>query len=610
MKHPVFIVLNEKGATLAQKLAVHIPNSEVHGLKTRVSSVDVKFERTINHIQNLFSQGHAIIAIASSGIVIRALAPILADKTREPPVLSLSEDGRSVVPLLGGHRGANDLATIISSALNINSAITTAGDTRFGIMLDNPPEGWRIAGSDKAKSVMAALLNDESVNLKDETAVGVDKSWLLNAGLPFSEKSAQTIRLTHSCSLEHNNDLVILPSVLALGIGCERGVDFKDLRKFIYSVLEENRLSVAAIACIATIDLKEDETAIREMGSASDLPVRLFSAAELEREITRISKPSEHVFDAVGSHSVCEAAAFAAAGHDSTLIVPKQISNGITCAIALSPRIIEPMNVGRGCGRLAVVGIGPGSNDWRTPEATNEINRATDIVGYKLYLDLLGTLIENKNCHKYQLGEERARVAEALRLASEGKEVALISSGDAGIYGMACLVFELIEEGLSGDVRSEWQRVEIRVFPGISALQAAASRIGAPLGHDFCTISLSDLLTPWSSIEKRLKAATDGDFVIALYNPVSKKRRKQLGRARDILLQSRAPNTPVVLAKNLGRDQEKIDVINLNDLHVDLVDMLTLVLVGNTTTKRFRNAGGAESVYTPRGYTVEKKGIK
>jgi len=610
LNHPVFVVLNQKGAALAQRLAVHVPNSTVHGLKTRVSGVDVRFEKTINHVQDLFSQGHAIIAVVSSGIIIRALAPILTDKTREPPVLSLSEDGGTVVPLLGGHRGANDLARIISSALNINSSITTAGDARFGIMLDNPREGWRVANPDKAKSVMAALLNDETVNLKDETPVGVDKSWLLNSGFSFSEKSSQTIRLTYSCFLEQNNDLVILPTVLALGIGCERGIDFKVLKKFIYSVLKKNRLSIDAISCIATIDLKEDETGIREMASASGIPVRLFTAAELERETFRISEPSEYVFDSVGTHSVCEASALAAAGPDSTVIVSKQISNGVTCAIALSPRIIEPMNVGRGCGRLAIVGIGPGSNDWRTPEATNEINRATDIVGYKLYLDLLGTSIEGKNCHEYQLGEERERVVKALRLASEGKEVALISSGDSGIYAMACLVFELIEESSAGDVKSEWQRIETHVVPGISALQAAASRVGAPLGHDFCTISLSDLLTPWSSIEKRLNAAAAGDFVIALYNPVSKKRRKQLGRARDILLQSRAPETPVVLAKNLGRAREKIDVINLGDLDADLVDMLTLVLVGNKTTRRFRNTDDTEFVYTPRGYTMEKKGIK
>jgi cobalt-precorrin 5A hydrolase/precorrin-3B C17-methyltransferase len=254
-----------------------------------------------------------------------------------------------------------------------------------------------------------------------------------------------------------------------------------------------------------------------------------------------------------------------------------------------------------------VIGIGPGSNDWRAPEATNEISRATEVVGYKLYLDLLGPLISGKNRHDYSLGEERDRVAEALRLAAEGKEVALISSGDPGIYAMACLVFELIEHGPLGNVKPEWQRIDVHVVPGISALQAAAAKIGAPLGHDFCTISLSDLLTPWEVIEGRLKAAAVGDFVIALYNPVSIKRRKQIGFARDILLEYRPAATPVVLAKNLGRGEEKIDVISLSELDYKKVDMLTVVLIGSSQTQLMKLNSGKEYVYTPRGYGNKKE---
>ncbi len=292
------------------------------------------------------------------------------------------------------------------------------------------------------------------------------------------------------------------------------------------------------------------------------------------------------------------------------MIVPKQKHGGITCAVALSSRIIKPEKVGRGCGRLAVIGIGPGSNDWRAPEATNEISRATEIIGYKLYLDLLGPLIEGKNRYDYPLGEERDRVAEALRLAAEGKEVALVSSGDAGIYAMACLVFELIEHGIMGNVKPEWQRIDVHVVPGISALQAAAAKIGAPLGHDFCTISLSDLLTPWEVIEKRLEAAAKGDFIIALYNPVSIKRRKQLGFARDILLNYRSAGTPVVLAKNLGREEEQVDVITLNELNAEKVDMLTVLLVGSSQTRLLTLNNDKSYVYTPRGYGDKKENFK
>ncbi|MBT3991773.1 MAG: precorrin-3B C(17)-methyltransferase [Rhodospirillaceae bacterium] len=604
---PVFVTLNETGAALARKLAGDVPGSEVHGLKTRVAQADIPFSDTLAHLRGLFSDGRTIIAIASAGIVIRALAPLLADKTEEPPVLALSEDGSSVVPLLGGHQGANELARMLAEALGINPAITTAGDTRFGIALDNPPQGWRIANRDKAKPVMAAMLNGDAVNIKDETAVGVNKSWLMDAELSIADDAESAIRLSHARLPEDTAEVLLSPAVLALGIGCERGVALDDMATFIFDVFKENDIGKHAIACVATIDLKEDETAIKELAKLGDVPVRLFDAATLDQETPRVTDPSDYVFETVGTHSVSEAAALAAAGPNAELIVPKQKRGGMTCAVALSPTIIEPEKIGRSCGRLAVIGIGPGSNEWRAPEATNEISQATDIVGYKLYLDLLGPLIDGKTRHDYPLGEERDRVAAALNLAAEGKQVALVSSGDIGIYAMACLVFELIEQGPMGEVNKAWQRIETHVVPGISALQAAAAKIGAPLGHDFCTVSLSNLLTPWEVIEQRLKAAADGDFVVALYNPVSMKRREQLGLARDILLTGRPAETPVVLARNLGRDEEKVDVITLGELDAELVDMLTVVLIGSSETRAFKNGDGSMSVYTPRGYGDKKE---
>lgn len=602
-KSPVFVVLNETGAALARKLTPGFSGSVVHGLQGRVVTASLHFENTLEHLRNLFEEGHPIVAIASTGIVIRALAPSLSNKTKEPPVLALSENGKSVVPLLGGHNGGNKIAQNIAMNLAIEPTITTAGDSRFGIALDDPPEGWRVANPNAAKPVMAALLSGENVQLQDETGEGVDKSWLTEAGISFKDDAQNCIRLTHARLPEQTDDFILSPGVLALGIGCERGVEAGDLATFLFDVFKQHDLGKHAIACIATIDVKEDETAIREMARLGQVSVRLFDAARLEQETPRVTDPSDYVFETVGTHSVSEAAALAAAGPDAELIVPKQKRDGMTCAVALSPAIIDPDTVGRGCGRLSVIGIGPGTNDWRAPEATNEIARATDIVGYKLYLDLLGPLMEGKIRHDYALGEERDRVAEALNLAASGKEVALVSSGDAGIYAMASLVFELIE--LCGN--DGWQRIETHVVPGISALQAAAAKSGAPLGHDFCTISLSNLLTPWEVIEQRLKAAAEGDFVIALYNPVSKKRREQLGIARDIVLTSRPAETPVVLARNLGREEETVDVITLGELDADLVDMLTLVLIGSSETRAFERGTGKTSVYTPRGYGDKKE---
>ena len=607
LKSPAFVVLNKTAAKLARSLVPLVQGATVHGLKKRVSEVDVPFEKAVDHLRMLFLEGRTIIAILSTGIVVRALGPLLTDKTQEPPVLVISEDGQSVIPLLGGHSGANNLAKIFSKTLKVKSSITTAGDTRFGVALDNPPVGWQVVNRDAAKPIMAALLNNEVVSIKNETLDGVDTSWLTEFNLVESEGAKQGVMLTYSNLQDEPSNLILVPGVLALGIGCERGVDPDYLAAFLSSVFEKYNLSKQAVACIATIDIKENEAAIRAAADLWRVPVRLFDAAVLEKETARVSDPSDYVFETVGSHSVSEASALAAAGPEAELIMPKQKNKGITCAVALSPYIIKPEKVGRGCGRLAVIGIGPGSNDWRAPEATNEIARATEVVGYKLYLDLLGPLILGKNRYDYSLGEERDRVAEALRLAAEGKEVALISSGDPGIYAMACLVFELIEYGPLGNVKPEWQRIDVHVVPGISALQAAAAKIGAPLGHDFCTISLSDLLTPWEVIERRLIAASTGDFVIALYNPVSANRREQIGLARDILLNYRAAETPVVLARNLGREEERIDVITLNELNSEKVDMLTVVLIGSTQTQLMKLNNDKTYVYTPRGYGNKKE---
>lgn len=242
---------------------------------------------------------------------------------------------------------------------------------------------------------------------------------------------------------------------------------------------------------------------------------------------------------------------------------------------------------------LHIVGIGPGNANCRTPAADAALDMAEELVGYGLYLDLLGPRVAGKRCHRLPLGDEIERARLALERAATGRSVALISSGDAGIYAMATLVFELLDR----EPEPGWSKVDVNVIPGISALQAAAALAGAPLAHDFCTISLSDLLTSWPTIERRLHGAGAGDFVVAFFNPVSKRRRWQLESARDILLDYRPPGTPAVLARNVGRDGESVRTIRLDELASSLVDMLTLVIVGNRDTRR-----AGRWVYTPRGY--------
>ncbi len=392
------------------------------------------------------------------------------------------------------------------------------------------------------------------------------------------------------------------PATLAMGIGCERGAAAAEVIALARAALNGNGLEPKALAGIFSIDLKADEAALHEAAAHFGVPLRLFDAAALEAETPRLANPSDAVFAEVGCHGVSEGAALAAAGPDSTLVVPKLKSRRSTVAIARALHVLEASSIGRARGRLSVVGIGPGSDAWRSPEASAFVEAASDLVGYSLYLELLGPLAKGKVRHDFDLGAEEARVRHALELAGRGRDVALICSGDAGIYAMATLVFELIDRGGLSDAA---RRVEVAVTPGISALQAAAARIGAPLGHDFCTISLSDLLTPIDDIRRRVKAAAEGDFVVAFYNPVSKKRRTQLAEARDVLLHHRPADTPVVLATNLGREGELVRVVPLARLDVDDVDMLTVVIVGSSQSRVMKTGDGKTWVYTPRGYAAK-----
>lgn len=597
---PIFVAITANGALLGKKLGSQIPGAQLHGLEKRVENADIIFSSVSDHLRQLYQDGHTIIGLFSTGIMIRMLADCLVNKSEGPPVISIAEDGTAVVPLLGGHHGANEIARSLADTIGIKASITTGGESKFGIALDNPPTGWKCSAPEKAKPVMAALLGSESIALESDLGDGVDTSWLTESGARFADDGTQFIHLTER---QTTNDTAFLlhPATLVMGIGCERGATAQEILQLATATLAEADLSTKSLACIATIDLKEDEEGILQLAADFDVPVRLFTPERLEQETPRLMNPSDYVFEAVGCHSVAEAASLAASGEVGELIVAKQKSARATCAIARSPTILDPGTAGRGVGSLSIVGIGPGDAAWRAPEATNVIAAASDLVGYGLYLDLLDDLTRNSKLHRYDLGHERDRCADALSLASEGKHVALISSGDAGIYAMASLVYELIDRS----ERPDWQRLNIQMVPGISALQAAAARSGAPLGHDFCTISLSDLLTPWETIEQRLEAAAAGDFVIALYNPVSKRRTQQLMQAKEILLKARKPETPIVIAHNLGRDGEAVSFESLENLHSDMIDMLSLVIVGSSQTRSISGNGDQQRVYTPRGY--EKK---
>ena len=404
------------------------------------------------------------------------------------------------------------------------------------------------------------------------------------------------VRVTESPEPGGEDTLVFHPKRFALGVGCERGVAAGELERLVEHTLAGANLSPRSLAGVFSVDLKADEPAVHALARTLGLPVRFFEPPALEALTPRLANPSAVVFREVGCHGVSEAAALAAAGANGTLRVPKTKSSRATCAIAQAPAPIDASGLGRPRGVLAVVGLGPGTPAWRTPAADRAIRDAAHLVGYRGYLDMVPAR-SGQARHAYALGEETERADRALALAAGGERVALICSGDPGVYAMASLVFERLDAA----THPSWRRSEIVVLPGVSAMHGAAALAGAPLGHDFCAISLSDLLTPREVIEQRLRAAADGDFVVALYNPASGRRRRGLARAIEILASNRPPDTPVVVARAIGREEQSVTITCLRDLEQPSVDMMTLLIVGSSET---RVTGG--HVYTPRGYREKR----
>ncbi|WP_300299957.1 precorrin-3B C(17)-methyltransferase [Ferrovibrio sp.] len=597
---PALVLLTPNARGVAQALMTAFPAWEVYApddaALVHALPLSPSGGKATDTIARLFAAGRPVIGICAAGILIRAVAPQLSDKHGEPPLIAVAADGSSVVPLLGGHHGANLLSRRIASVLQGIPAITTAGDLAFGLGLDEPPEGYTLANPQDAKGLMANLLRGGGLRIEGNAP------WLADSNLPLSADGPMVIEVTHRTADGSPDHLIYHPRNIAIGVGCERNTKPVELIRLVQATLSDHGIARDSIAGVYSLNLKADEPAMQELARWLGVPFRVFDAARLEAETPRLANPSDAVFAEVGCHGVSEGAALAAAGPEATLIVPKVKSERATCAIALSPLPFDGASRGKPRGELHVVGTGPGDALWLTPEARIALAEATDWVGYGLYLDLYPELATGKVQHRFELGEEEKRVRAALDLAAQGKRVALVCSGDPGIYAMATLVFALLEQEPH---RKDWQRVAITVAPGISALQAAAARSGALLGHDFCTISLSDLLTPLDMILLRIKKAAEADFVIAFYNPVSQRRRTQLAMAKDILLQHRPRETPVVLARNLGREGERVTHTTLGELDVEQVDMLTVVLVGSSASRSIALQNGRRFAYTPRGY--EKK---
>ena len=508
-------------------------------------------------VRRLWSHVDGLVLLLATGAAVRIVAPLLAGKGEDPAVVCVDESARWAVALVGGHGGANALAREVAALLGAEAVVTTATDATGTPALDLIP-GFRAAGD--VAGVTAALLAGRSPVV--ETAL---PGWPAPAVLA-SGAGPERVIVTDAVPTAEAGVAVLHPPSLVLGVGCSTGADPDDVDALVDRALGDAGLARASVGSLATIDRRRDHPAIASLG----LEVQAFSAAELGA-----------VADAVGTPSVAEAAALLAAGSGASLVVAKQRSAVGTVAVA---RRATP------AGRLSVVGLGPGGAAHRTPAAASAVRHAEVVVGYGPYLDQAGDLLTaSQAVVRSPIGSEAHRARLALAQAAAGRRVALVCSGDAGIYGMASLVVEL--------AGAEAPDVQVDVVPGVTAALASSALLGAPLGHDHVAISLSDLLTPWEVIERRLRAAADADLVVVLYNPRSTGRTWQLPAALDILRGHRPPATPVGLVTDATRPSQRVVTTTLAEVDPAEVGMTTCVVVGTTATMTV-----AGRMVTPRGY--------
>ncbi|MEU7803496.1 precorrin-3B C(17)-methyltransferase [Micromonospora arborensis] len=544
----------------------------------------VEGETVADALRTAWAECDAVVAFVATGAVVRILAPLLGDKHSDPAVVVVDEAARHAVALLGGHAGGgNDLAEQVGAVLDARPVITTATDAVGLPGLDTL--GWPVQGA--VAAVSRAILDGEPVQLI------ADAHWPLPA-LPPNVHPQPATTDSADGGVEHGvgyrllvtdrmvpldgRTAVLRPPSLVAGVGASRGVPAAEVTELLHWVLAEAGLSPASLRCLASADVKADEAGILSTADAIGVPLVTWPATRLAT--VDVPHPSEVVRAAVGTPSVAEAAALlgpAGRPGDATLLVGKTATAMATVAVARhAPR-----------GRLAIVGLGPGAADLRTPRAVAELRRAAVVVGLDQYLDQVRDLLRpGTRVLSSGLGAEEARARAAVAEAVAGRAVALIGSGDAGVYAMASPALEYADE-----------RIDVVGVPGVTAALAAGALLGAPLGHDHVYLSLSDLHTPWEVIERRVTAAAEGDFVTLFYNPRSRARDWQLGKALGILAAHRPPDTPVGVVRNASRPGERVHLATLATLDPAVVDMYSVVVVGSSDTRLV-----AGRMVTPRGY--------
>jgi cobalt-precorrin 5A hydrolase / precorrin-3B C17-methyltransferase len=566
-----------------------------HGIKGLYPDLTImKF--TKGAVRKAWSEEKVLIFIMAAGIVVRTVSPLLKDKKSDPAVIVLDEKGRYAISLVSGHLGgANEKAEEIAHFLGGKAIITTASDVNGVPAIDLFARAHALSIDDWK---LLPRIGTRFIN-KGRLNVYADIEMRLPAGfVKVSDPASADILITNRRSLGPRRGLYLRPRNIVVGIGCNRGTSAEEIGNAVRKAFDEHNLSFSSIRALATIDRKADEGGVKMFARKSSLSILSFCPEELNG-VAGISE-SEAAFRATGAKAVAEPAALLGARAERLLVEKQKIGNVTVAAAEIRGHAVrgarrEEQDNLTPTGRIYVVGTGPGNIEHITPYAQKAIRESDVIVGYSTYVKLIRKMIIGKEVFETGMTQEIDRCRKAVELALGGKSVAVISGGDPGIYAMAGLVFQLLkEEG------REPRLPPVEVIPGISALNACAAKLGAPLMHDFASISLSDRLTPWKVIEKRIDAAATADFVIVLYNPKSKGRAGHINKVRKIILRHRLPNTPVGIVKGAMREDEKIIITDLNKMLDYDIDMRTTVIVGNSRTFLWN-----DRMITPRGY--EKK---
>ena len=589
------IGFTRRAVALARNLAARLAEEgeETHAFAPArlATSPDVEAAGALDAwVEAAFAEGVALVFVSAAGIACRAVAPHLTDKFSDPAVVVTDELGRLVVPLASGHvGGANDLAHRIASLTSGRAFVSTATDLRGLFAVD----AWATAND--LAIVERGLARDVSAALIEGTPVGFAADFGYIGTLPegLQETAGPELGILVSADLARSpwpRTLHLVPRMLTIGVGCRRGADTEAVTSLVEEALAACGMPWEAVSALHTIDAKADEPALHALADARGVDLVTHTAGELAA-VPGDFAHSDFVARSVGVGNVCERAACAPGAR---LLAPKRARDGVTCALGLLEVRLAFVDAGPGegdapapTGTLTCVGIGPGGGATMTGEARAALLDADVICGYTTYVALVAAEFPEKDYVSTGMRGEAERVRRAIGEARRGRRVALICSGDAGVYGMAGLALEL----------SAGTGVDVRVVAGVTAATAAAALLGAPLANDWCSVSLSDLMVGWEAIERRLDAAAAAGFVICLYNPASKGRPNHLRRACEVLMRHLSPDTWCGIARDVGRPHQQTRVLTLAELAGASLDMVSIAVVGTAETHLVDGR-----IVTERGY--------